>query len=518
MKSNDRVIKVFISYSRTNESKVSRLNKILRETGFTTWMDIQDLEGGQRFEEVIMQEIQECSVFLIIVSSQSMLSKPVAYEFFFAEELGKEIIPILIEESTDVPIEVGKYQWEQFDGKDRRQTIKVIKAIRRQYGVTVMANRNRANYREPSFAWGTRSFGPLGKAATQPLNETIVDIDKAYQEGNIANAEGNLERAVELWKYVLSVQPSYRRGELRAMVRTAQRRLYPRLDDDIKQRRAEILLAEQRQEETLGQWEALRNSIKKHEQVGYTNAEALNFVLYKCMSRAAHIGNWAKALQYLKDRERAPGFTSQQRRKAKLQRRALEKNRDAASLSLYDQARQRAQAGQDDATKTKGALKKVYAMAPAYGDPDGLVAQLAREQVATHDAERERILHEREQILADKKRIAEERKNKANERKRKHPLLGRLNNLAAAIGNTFDEEKQPPLVPLPLSQEVAEKRILEEVSPPPTRQFQRSAIPGAILMSLWNGVRAILIVIFAPFWLSYLFWDDSDDVGGAVFF
>jgi tetratricopeptide (TPR) repeat protein len=485
MKSDrSKAIRVFISYSRFNRPKVDKLYQILDET-FTTWIDTQGLEAGQIWAEEIKRRIQECHVFLIVVSAQSVLSTAVASEYFFAKELGKPIIPILILiDATELPSELSRIQYLQFDATDRRQTDKIVQSIHDRYRSSVYANHNRATYSEPSFAFNDRSFGSDRSVATQLPDVAPVDLDKVYRAGNKAYAENDLERAMELWNTVLLERPSYQGGDLRDMVRARLPELRARLDSQIEQRKAEILDAERRHEATLGSWEALRTSIKKYEQAGYTDRTALNDVLYKCMTQAARIGNWDKAFDYLKELQRTSGLARQRRRNAKRQRRALEKNRVA--VDLYDQARRCAQSQQDDATEE--ALQKLYKRAPAYGDPAGLIPQLVRKRIVKKEAERARIVHMREEI--DKQR---------QKRIKEHPFSSRVTDLATSIGGIFNPKEPLPKVPPPVTQAGVEREIQDEVWPKPTRHLRLSAIPDALWVSLLEVLRGIRAIIVFPF-------------------
>lgn len=63
---------VFISYSRVDLSFVERLNTFLNDVGITTWFDRKSLLPGQKWEDVINDEIPRSRTFLICLSSAAM--------------------------------------------------------------------------------------------------------------------------------------------------------------------------------------------------------------------------------------------------------------------------------------------------------------------------------------------------------------------------------------------------------------------------------------------------------------
>jgi len=66
---------VFISYSRVDLPFVERLDAFLTEVGVTTWFDRKSLLPGQRWEDVIDDEISESKIFLTCLSKAGMDKK-----------------------------------------------------------------------------------------------------------------------------------------------------------------------------------------------------------------------------------------------------------------------------------------------------------------------------------------------------------------------------------------------------------------------------------------------------------
>ena len=66
---------VFISYSRVDLPFVERLDRFLTESGVTTWFDRNSLLPGQRWEDVIENEISDSRTFLTCLSKAGMDKK-----------------------------------------------------------------------------------------------------------------------------------------------------------------------------------------------------------------------------------------------------------------------------------------------------------------------------------------------------------------------------------------------------------------------------------------------------------
>ncbi len=85
---------IFISYSRKDLSFIEHLAIDLEKQGFDVWYDLSDLEGGDRWNRAIQQAIQNSQYVILVLSPDSVESKWVEKEFFFADKLNKKIIPL----------------------------------------------------------------------------------------------------------------------------------------------------------------------------------------------------------------------------------------------------------------------------------------------------------------------------------------------------------------------------------------------------------------------------------------
>lgn len=88
---------IFISYSRHDKEAVfpfvEQINKALN---LECWIDLEGIESGEQFENVIIKAIDECKVVLFMLSDSSLKSEWTKREVYYAEGEGKRIVPVLV--------------------------------------------------------------------------------------------------------------------------------------------------------------------------------------------------------------------------------------------------------------------------------------------------------------------------------------------------------------------------------------------------------------------------------------
>ena len=90
---------VFISYARKDFQEVNRLVLHLKERipEISIWFDITGIESGDEFEEKIVAAINNSSYVLFALSKNSISSKWTKDEVVYANNMGKKVIPVLLE-------------------------------------------------------------------------------------------------------------------------------------------------------------------------------------------------------------------------------------------------------------------------------------------------------------------------------------------------------------------------------------------------------------------------------------
>ena len=100
---------VFISYSRRDYldekrnvipgNVVSKIKAVLDENNISYWFDEDGIYSGQNFIEKIVTNIKASHIFLYLSTSNANASRWTCKEIASAEELGKHIIPLRIDDS-----------------------------------------------------------------------------------------------------------------------------------------------------------------------------------------------------------------------------------------------------------------------------------------------------------------------------------------------------------------------------------------------------------------------------------
>jgi hypothetical protein len=108
--------RAFISYSRVNKEFATKLSKGLRAAGYPIWFDQLDIPTGARWDDELEDALQECSIFMIILTPASIASENVKDEIGYAIDHGKRILPVLLED-CDVPLRLRRFQYVDFTTK-----------------------------------------------------------------------------------------------------------------------------------------------------------------------------------------------------------------------------------------------------------------------------------------------------------------------------------------------------------------------------------------------------------------
>ncbi|MFP1151629.1 hypothetical protein BHQ21_24570 [Mycobacterium sherrisii] len=86
---------LFISYSSQDRGKVDALTNALRRGQNQVWFD-QELGGGESWWAKILEQIRDCEVFIVALSSNWLQSKPSQAELRYAQALNRPILPVRV--------------------------------------------------------------------------------------------------------------------------------------------------------------------------------------------------------------------------------------------------------------------------------------------------------------------------------------------------------------------------------------------------------------------------------------
>ena len=85
---------IFISYSRRDAEYVDAIIKRFEKAGLSVWVDRGSIQGGDQWKQEIVEGIEKCEAFILVLSSTSVRSDNVRRELDLAGEYNKKIIPI----------------------------------------------------------------------------------------------------------------------------------------------------------------------------------------------------------------------------------------------------------------------------------------------------------------------------------------------------------------------------------------------------------------------------------------
>src|SRR5260370_2552634 len=91
---------IFISYSHVDIQFVLQLKAELERCGYVVWMDTSSIPGGDIWLETIIQGINDSLDVISIISKSANESKWMRREYLYADEQGKDILPVIIDGSN----------------------------------------------------------------------------------------------------------------------------------------------------------------------------------------------------------------------------------------------------------------------------------------------------------------------------------------------------------------------------------------------------------------------------------
>jgi len=100
--------KLFLSYSRKDESKARRFTEWLEREGHDVWRDEEDIGGGSSFSLEIEKALKECDAVLVLWSADSVQSAWVRDEAGYGRDAGK-LLPFSLD-GTQAPLGFRQFQ------------------------------------------------------------------------------------------------------------------------------------------------------------------------------------------------------------------------------------------------------------------------------------------------------------------------------------------------------------------------------------------------------------------------
>ena len=136
---------IFISYSSRDRDLAKDLVGRLNADGFACWMDQSGISAATQWSSEIVQAIESCSVFIILLSQNALTSDNVIKELSLASEGKKNILPVELE-SVKLSNEV-KYHLAGLQRVSHNDYPRIEEAVRRFLGTQEISSHTPAEVR-----------------------------------------------------------------------------------------------------------------------------------------------------------------------------------------------------------------------------------------------------------------------------------------------------------------------------------------------------------------------------------
>lgn len=198
---------VFISYSRKDLELVKKIkSEIDRLVGIDCWMDLDGIESGEQFEDVIINAICKCDIILFMMSANSMQSEWALDELDFAKHEKKRIVLVGID-NTEMS---GKFyfRYHKYDTiiwSNEPQRAKLIKDLRKWTNrITINMIREKAEHDDEEVlglkAETKRKENKENKIAKEEVkheSQTVIQKNE-FQEKNREEENSKTEKSKEV--------------------------------------------------------------------------------------------------------------------------------------------------------------------------------------------------------------------------------------------------------------------------------------------------------------------------------
>lgn len=119
---------IFISYSTIDLSVVSYLSQYIKFPNVTIFIAEYQIQPGQNLWETIKKSIDNCQVFIVFISNNSLKSQEVMTEIGYAVKAQKMIIPIIIEHGVKPPSMIAGLKYVNFT-LDQAKAISELQSV-----------------------------------------------------------------------------------------------------------------------------------------------------------------------------------------------------------------------------------------------------------------------------------------------------------------------------------------------------------------------------------------------------
>lgn len=110
--------RVFLIYAREDLDSARHIAEVLREHGFSPWLDVDEINPGEVWQKAVARAIEESAIALVLVSPHLSKKGFVQRELKLALDTLQEqvkdvspVVPVRLDEAAEVPDELKHVQW-----------------------------------------------------------------------------------------------------------------------------------------------------------------------------------------------------------------------------------------------------------------------------------------------------------------------------------------------------------------------------------------------------------------------
>ena len=105
---------IFLSYSRGTPYFAESLKNLLESEGYVTWIDLDGIPGGEKWEREIYRAIQSAFTTVVIITEQALNSEWIKKEIEISKANHLDIIPVVMERLNNTGEALKKLQVSQY--------------------------------------------------------------------------------------------------------------------------------------------------------------------------------------------------------------------------------------------------------------------------------------------------------------------------------------------------------------------------------------------------------------------
>jgi hypothetical protein len=159
--------RLFISYSRMDETFARRLATSLSQMGADIWIDLQNIPAGMKWSSAIQQGLDICDAMILIISPSSMASPNVEDEWQDYRDRNKVIVPVLYQ-PANVHYQLRRIQHINFHSQAYDLALSQLHAELWRNRIQLNPPPNVATQPIPRSAVGAQYIAPLPAAPVAP--------------------------------------------------------------------------------------------------------------------------------------------------------------------------------------------------------------------------------------------------------------------------------------------------------------------------------------------------------------